>query len=289
MTDIDLAVASCRVLPEPDPDAAPLAAALAKAGLRAEVLAWDDPEVDWSRARACVLRSTWNYPEHPQAFRRWCESCADQTQLWNPLSAVTWNLHKGYLLDLEAAGVPTTPTELVGEGSTESLASILARRAWDDVVVKPAVSAGSYCTQRVRAAEGEVEGPGEAHLRALAARGDVLIQLYLQSVEDYGERALVWIDGELSHAVRKTVRWAGQDEQVSEAQPISDAEAALAERALAVVEGELLYARVDVAPGPDGPPLVMELELIEPSLFFPQRPAALERYVDGIVRRLQAL
>jgi hypothetical protein len=106
-------------------------------------------------------------------------------------------------------------------------------------------------------------------------------------VEGHGERALVWIDGELTHAVRKSPRFEGQDETVSsEAMEISSAEAALALRTLGAVDGPLLYARVDVALGPDGEPVVMELELVEPSLFFPQCGHALERFVAGIRRRL---
>ena len=114
----------------------------------------------------------------------------------------------------------------------------------------------------------------------------MLVQPYLPSVEGHGERALVWIDGEFTHAVRKTPRFADGIEQVSEALPISAAEHALGTAALAGLESELLYARVDVAPGADGAPVVMELEMIEPSLFLLQSPVALARLVDAVVRRL---
>ena len=152
------------------------------------------------------------------------------------------------------------------------------------VVVKPAVSGSSSPTPRARPAH---PTPGEMHLRTLAADGDVLIQPYLASVESHGERALIWIDGELTHAVRKTPRWDGDDENVSQsAVAITDEEADLARRALAVVDGPILYGRVDVAPGPSGTPLVMELELVEPSLYFSQGPSALDRLVAGILRLL---
>ena len=114
----------------------------------------------------------------------------------------------------------------------------------------------------------------------------MLVQPYLPSVEDHGERALVWIDGAFTHAVRKTPRFAGGVEQVSDALPISAAELATGTAALAGFGDEMLYARVDVAPGPDGVPVVMELELVEPSLFLLQSPAALERLVAGVARRL---
>jgi len=154
---------------------------------------------------------------------------------------------------------------------------------WKGVVIKPAISAASLRTELVRRHE---SNKGETHLRSLVTNGDALVQLFLPSVEDYGERALVWVDGELTHSVRKSHRFDGDDEAVSSAMPITPAERQLAAQAIDAVEGELLYARIDVAPGPAGEPVVMELELIEPSMFFPQEPAALRRLVAGIQRRL---
>jgi hypothetical protein len=284
---MDIALATCLRLPEPDHDAAPLAAALAAAGIDARPLAWDDPAADWSRARMTVLRSTWNYPEQPDRFLAWAERAARVSHLCNPLPVVRFGLHKGYLLGLERRGVPIAPTVLVARGARTTLAELLSERGWSDVVVKPAVSAASFRTLRV--------GPrdlaaGEAHLRALAAERDVLVQCYLPSVESHGERALVWIDGELTHAVRKSPRFAGESESVSAgAVPIAPAEAELARRAIDAVDPPPVYARVDVAPGLDGSPVLMELELIEPSLFFPQAPRALARFVAALERKLARL
>jgi hypothetical protein len=283
---LDVALVSCLELPEPDPDAAPLATALAAAGIEAEVLAWDDGAADWSRARLTVLRSTWNYPPHLDAFLEWAERASVVSELWNPLPTVRWNTHKGYLLELESEGIPIAPTVLLPRGSATTLEEVRAERGWNEVVVKPVVSAASAHTRRVGPAE---LGSGETHLSELLADRDVLIQRYLPSVEDHGERALVWIDGELTHAVRKSVRFEGQDESVSTtAVAISAAEAELSRRSLAAVDGPLLYARVDVAPGPEGDPVLMELELVEPSLFFPQHPPALERFVAAVRRRLDS-
>jgi len=283
---LDVALVTCAELPEPDPDARPLSAALEAAGLSAELLAWDDPAVDWTRARTTVLRSAWNYPQQRERFLAWAERTASVSELWNPLPVVRWNTHKGYLVELEQAGLPVAPTMLVPRGASVVLAGILEERGWDEVVIKPAVSAASFRTRRISRLDAE---EGQRHLQALLVDGDVLVQRYLPSVEGYGERALVWIDGELTHAIRKSPRFEGQDESVSgEAMPISPAEAALARRVVAAVRGKLLYARIDVAPGPDGDPVLMELELVEPSLFFPQGPSALERFVSGIVRRLEA-
>jgi len=283
---LDVALASCRVLPEPDPDAEPLRRALDAAGLRSEVLAWDDAASDWSRARMTVLRSTWNYPPYRDAFLEWAGRVSAVSALWNPLPVVRWNTYKGYLLELERRGVPIAPTVLLERGSPQTLRAIRRERGWTDVVVKPAVSAASFMTHRFGPGPSDAEA-GEAHLRRLLVERDVLVQRYLPSVETHGERALVWIDGELTHAVRKSPRFEGQDESVSrESIGISGAEADLARRVVDHVDGALLYARIDVAPGPDGTPVLMELELVEPSLFFPQHPPALARFVEGIRRRL---
>jgi hypothetical protein len=117
-------------------------------------------------------------------------------------------------------------------------------------------------------------------------RRTCLVQPYLPGVKGYGERSLVFVDGELTHAVRKAPRFGGQDESVSAALPISASERALALRAVAAAPGALLYARADVAPGPDGAPVLMELELIEPSLFFDRSRAALDRFVAAVLARL---
>ncbi len=280
---MDLTIATCHELPEPDPDAAPLAAALSAAGIRSQVLAWDDPAADWSEAGVTLFRSTWNYPQYPRQFLEWVEHTATCGPMWNPAEVVRWNVHKGYLSELAEAGLPVTPTVLVARGSDQTLQSIMLEQGWTRAVVKPAISAASYRTLLVNGADSV---RGEQHLRLLAADGDALVQDYLESVEGYGERALVWIDGEVTHSVRKTPRWDGEDECVSAAQPVTDAEASLAQDAVAAVPAPLLYARIDVAPGAAGQPVLMELELIEPSLFFPQHPPALARYVEGIRRRL---
>lgn len=280
---IDVALVTCANLPEPDFDAEPLCRSFEAAGIEAEIRAWDDPAASWSDAGISVLRSCWNYPRQVDRFLAWAERTARVTALWNPVEVVRWNVHKGYLLELERAGVPVTPTVLVRRGAEPGLGALMAGRGWERAVVKPAVSAASWRTIRVDRATAD---EGDRHLREITRERDALVQPYLQSVEGHGERALVWIDGELTHAVRKSPRFAGGDESVSEAVAISPSEADVAEQAVAAVGRPLLYARIDVAPGPGGSPCVMELELIEPSLFFPQCPDACERFVRAVRRRL---
>jgi glutathione synthase/RimK-type ligase-like ATP-grasp enzyme len=277
-----IALVTCRNLPEPDPDQELLLSALRRAGVSAEMLAWDDPEADPGAYDLCVLRSCWNYYEDPDAFLGWVRETSARSRLANPVEIVRWNLDKRYLQDLERAGVQVIPTVRLRKGEPADLAAILRSRGWDDVVVKPAVSAASFRTRRFRAGQ---SSEGQSFLERLVRERDAMVQRHTPGFEDPGERALVWIDGELTHAVRKSPRFEGGAEQVSEALPLSREERALAEKAIARVEGELLYARVDVVADADGTLLVSELELMEPSLFLLQNPPALERFVRAIARR----
>ncbi|MBK7875754.1 MAG: hypothetical protein IPJ77_08385 [Planctomycetes bacterium] len=278
-----LRIATCTPLPEPDVDEDLLLAALRARGVDARMAAWNDPREDWDARVPTLIRSTWDYIHHLDEFRAWLARAERVAPVWNPRGIVERNLHKGYLLELERRGIPITPTELLERGTNASLDALRARRGWDAVVIKPAVGAGSFATRRFEPREAEL---AQHFLRDSLRERDVLVQPWLSSVDGHGERACVWIDGAFTHAVRKTPRLSGQEESVSVAIPIEPAELALGEKVLAPIAKELLYARVDIAPGLDGRPCLMELELVEPSLFLTQHPPALARLVDAIARRL---
>lgn len=279
MDTYDVTIATCRPLPEPDPDQAPLVGALQRAGLSVRVCAWHDRQVDWERGRVTLLRSTWNYYRQRERFVAWAEHVAQVSELYNPLEVVRWNSHKRYLIELARQGVPVVPTELVDRGSTRSLAEICAARGWSRVVVKPAVSAGSFDTHVVESA-GESEPFDD-----LVARRDTLVQPYVDAVDTYGERSVIVIDGQITHSVKKHPRFAGQDESVTGPHEPAAAERALADAALSQLDQPLLYARVDMVPDADGQPMLAELELIEPSLFFRFSDEALSRMVDALADR----
>lgn len=270
-----LRVATCVTLPEVDVDAAPLAAALAAAGIEAELLAWDDPAVDWDLPIPTILRSTWNYALDVTGFLAWVDRVAAAAPLWNPPDIVRGNVHKRYLVELAARGVGVVPTTLVERGQTVALPS-------RKIVIKPEVGAGSLGARVFEPGDPEAA----RHLAALTAIGAALVQPYLDSVDDYGERSLVWIDGALSHAIRKTPRFAGDDERVDGPFPIADDERALAEAALAPVADRILYGRVDLARDEANRPVVMELELVEPSLFFARQPGSADRFAAALRKRL---
>ena len=281
----DVRLATAARLPAPDPDTDLVADELARRGIDVAVTQWDDPSVDWPATGLVVIRSTWDYHLRRDEFLAWARATEAATTLWNPAEVVAWNSHKGYLLDLERRGVPVVPTWLVRAGTATDLADGCRRRGWDTVVVKPAVSIGALGTGRF-AADDPAAG---RHLDALLAAGDVLVQPLLAEIEE-GERSLVHLGGELSHAVDK--RPAAGEYRIHEefggsvhAHEPTDAERSVARRCLAAVEHRLPYARVDLVASDDGP-LVMELELIEPSLFLPQAPAGVERFAQVVADHL---
>lgn len=270
-----VAIATCLQIPEPDDDEALLMAALAEAKVPARVLAWDDETVDWDAPRLTVIRSTWNYYLRPGAFLAW--AWRRGARLVNAPDIVQRNHHKSYLRDLEATGVPVVPTLWIARGAP--VGEALRETGWTDIVVKPAVSAGSYKTRRLSGRPFD-----EALLSELVAAGDTMVQPYIASVDTYGERSLICIDGEVTHAIRKNPRFHGGFERVTSVE-IADDERALARRILERVNGSPLYARVDLVRDDGGRPMLGELELIEPSLFLRQSPAALARFVTAIARR----
>ena len=291
-----LRVATCRTLPEPDADAAPLAAALAAAGFDAELVAWDDPAADWDAPVPTIVRSTWNYALDVHGFLAWIERVGARAPLWNPPDVLRGNVHKRYLHELAARGVPVIPTRLVERGATLDLARAADELGTTRLVIKPEVGAGSLGArvfELARPAGADTGGVADAgaraaaHLTDLTSRGAALVQPYIASVDDYGERSLVWIDGELSHAIRKAPRFVGDAESVTGPFPIADDERAVAVAALAPYAERILYGRVDLARDASGQPLVMELELVEPSLFFARQPGSAERYAAALRRRLR--
>jgi len=292
-----VALATCKNIPEPDLDEPLLVGALERAGVPTRVLAWDDEAVDWTAPRLVVIRSTWNYYLHPHTFLTWANRQDDRLtnasdradwpdeRLLNPSNVVEWNHHKRYLRELAASGLPVVPTLWLRKGSTEDFKALFAERGWNDVVVKPAVSAGSHRTSRLIGPSFDIDAISE-----LVATGDAMAQPYVSSVETYGERSLVWIDGEITHAIRKSPRFAGGNESVSEVMTIADDERRLATEVLArkTILGAPLYARVDMVRDAGGAPMLSEVELIEPSLFLKQSPAAKDRLVSAIARRFRA-
>lgn len=273
-----------------DEDLAPLQAACADAGIEATPLAWDDPTVSWSRFDAVLLRSTWDYMDRRKEFLAWCARIDAIVPLWNAPDVVRWNTDKRYLADLARAGVPVIPSHFLAPGDDPT-----AFPALDEFVVKPTVGAGSRDCRRYTAAERDL---ASAHVAALLEQGrHVLVQPYQLAVDEHGETALLFFGGEFSHAIRKAPLLQRQAEPTRAlfaperigARTPSAAEREVARRALAALPfGSLPYARVDLLPSADGP-LLLELELTEPSLFLAYGPGAADRFAAVLQRSLTPL
>lgn len=267
MAHPDLAFVTFDERPGVDDDDQPLEAALAALGLGVVAVSWSDPAFDWSRPRAAVVRSTWDYHLRRDDFVAWAAACDARTPLWNPPDVLAWNTHKSYLQRIRSMGVPVVDTELVPCGTDLDLGALLAERGWSRAVVKPAVSIGSWRTIEVRA---PVTPDDAGFARALARERDVLVQPFVATVETSGERCLVAVEGEVVHAVRKQPRFSRAERAAPSVEPADPAldERALAHDVLAAAGASSLpYARVDMARDEAGRPVLMELELTEPRLY----------------------
>lgn len=279
-----------------DDDMAPLLDAFAAAGADAAAVDWDDDRVEWPRHDMAILRSTWNYVQRLPDFLAFVDRAAARTRLFNPPEVVRWNVDKHYLADLARAGIATVPGAFIepGDDAGSKLDAFLGRHVTArDFVVKPAVGAGSRDAMRhPRAARDAIV----AHVRRLqSAQRSVLVQPYLDSVDSDGETALLFFDGAFSHAIRKgpllkagagSTRALFAPEHITPREPAAD-ELALAATVLDAIPfpGPLLYARVDLIRAGDGTPRLLELELVEPSVFVPFADGAAARFVHAALAR----
>ncbi|HEX6613513.1 MAG TPA: hypothetical protein VF022_06605 [Rhodanobacteraceae bacterium] len=292
-----IALVSARGARKLDEDLPPLKQALEAVGAQVTIARWDDPKVDWSSFDLALLRSTWDYAKRLPEFLQWIERAAACTRLLNPPEVVRWNTDKHYLAQLHGAGVPVVPSTFVGPGEDAPRALDAFLQAYpdaQDVVVKPSVGAGSKDAQRHAR---DSRKAMLAHLKRLLDAGrSALMQPYLPSVDAHGETALLFFDGEYSHAIRKgplLARGAAPAaglfavEQITPREP-SGAERELAQRALAAIpfERPLLYARVDLIHDESGAPGLLELELTEPSVFLAHAAGSAERFARAILGRL---
>lgn len=300
-----LALATCAELPDLAPDDQPLRDALAARGVATDVVVWDDPTVDWSAYPHVLIRSTWDYTDRPTQFADWTRRVERTSTLLNPGDVVAWNIDKAYLRDLEQRGVPIVPTIwLDPERNLDARAIHTRFPAFGDFVIKPTVSAGSRDTGRYDAGVTPSRSLAITHAKNLLAVGRrVMLQRYLTRVDTAGETALVYVDGELSHTVRKGASLAGPyragekegvmfREKVVDARDATEQERAVADQVVAELRAifpdraPLLYTRVDLIPDDDDNPVVLEVELAEPSFFFEDAPGSAERFADAVAARL---
>ncbi len=292
-----IALVTAREAQALDEDLPPLTDALHHAGVEVHVVPWDAAR-DWSHFDMLLLRSTWDYMARLTEFLSWAEQASRAAPLVNSLVTVRWNIDKHYLGTLAAAGVPVVPTTFMEPGADAAamLERFLATDVCAEFVIKPAIGAGSRDAQR-HGRDSRTAAVAHAQ-RLLTAGRSILVQPYLARVDEEGEAALIFFGGEFSHSIRKGAllrAGAGATTGLFAAETIS-ARAALADelelarRALAAVPcGAPLYARVDLLRDGAGAPRLLELELIEPSLFFAHAPGAAARFAAIIRATWQAV
>ncbi|HEX6388154.1 MAG TPA: hypothetical protein VFZ89_01865 [Solirubrobacteraceae bacterium] len=270
-------LATCAEMPAGDEDEQELVAALRDGGHEPAWATWDDETVDWDAFDVTLVRSTWDYQTRREEYVAWARRVP---RLHNPAAVLEWNTDKRYLTELREGGLPVVPTIFCPPGTLLPLLEA-------EVVVKPTVSAGSRDTARFK--EDEERG-AEMLLKSIHRSGRTgMVQPYIPSVDSRGETALLYFGGAFSHAIQKAplLRRGGAPtdglfapETITPRAP-TPRERAVADRVVAWVAqrfgGPLAYARIDLVEGPGGGPLVLELELTEPSLFFLHAPGAAAR------------
>jgi glutathione synthase/RimK-type ligase-like ATP-grasp enzyme len=291
-----LVAAACPAFPDLHDDWPLLRSALARRGVESDAAVWSDPDVDWSAYDLVLANGAWDNIHHADAFLRWVEHVSGRlgVPVVNSPAVLRWNIDKRYLLDLERAGVPVVPTIWVEP------ARHAAAPAEDDlelpggeIVVKPSVSGGGFQTARYRPDE---HRRARHHVADLVATGrTAMVQPYQQRVDEVGEVGLIFLGGAFSHAMHKDPMipaGAGPTTSLIEYQVVtpasaSDAQVALGHAAVAAAEqllGPTAYARVDTVMGDDGQPLLLELEMLDPVLFFDTDPAGAERFADVLTK-----
>jgi glutathione synthase/RimK-type ligase-like ATP-grasp enzyme len=256
-------------LPNLDPHDRLVARRLDELGFSVGGAVWSDPNVDWGSSRLCVLRSTWDYHEHPARFFAWLGNVAARTTVRNEPNLVRWNAHKFYLHDLAARGVPIVQTAWLRRGAPANVEALCAALESDELIIKPAYGASSSLVLHVRAGADERER-GQAHLDRLLRAQDVLVQPFLHALDAYPERALMFVNGAFTHAVSKTPYQRALPTGEAGDAPLVEAasdEVDVATRAIRSLPERPLFARVDLVRDDRHRACVLELELIEPTLF----------------------
>ena len=262
---------------------------LQQRGVRVDEVSWRDPHADWDQYKLVVIRSPWDYQQSCSQFLDVLARIdASRANLQNPLKVVRWNVEKTYLRDLQNSGITIVPTAWLQSPTVAELTNLFQQLNADQVVVKPFIGAGATDTFWLNSDS----SPELLQLIETLYQGRLaLAQPFVESVLSYGEISLTFFGGEYSHTVLKTPKTGDfrvQEEHGGIIHRIDpDPEIiAFARRSLAAVQSDLLYARVDLVFLENQQPAIMELELIEPSLYLSYDEESPERFADAIEARL---
>ena len=284
-----VALVTCREALGIDYDMPLLLEVVRAAGIAVDEVCWDDESIDWSMYDHVVIRSTWDYHRRYNEFMQWVRSVSSVSTMSNSLDVITWNTDKHYLAEVAAMGLPVVPTVFIEPGHDDWPDQVHDLLAHGDVVVKPAISAGSNDTERhsnINAAQQHIS-------ELLSAQRSVMLQPYMDDVDVDSETGLVFIDGKFSHAFAKGALLAQEknmsgglyaEEEIGVRQPTAE-QLLIGERAVKWLTsrfGKLLYARVDLLPTARGP-VIIEIELTEPSLYLLLHPGAAAELANALI------
>lgn len=260
-------------------------------GLVVDRKSWDDLDFNWSNTRSVIFRSTWDYFDRFTEFKYWLEKIKSQTLFINPQELVFWNVDKKYLLDLEEKGVKIVPTHFVALETEENLKDIADKNNWQEIVIKPTVSASAKDTHRLTYSDLEKTSVQDM-FRELYRQQSMMVQPFLGRVLEEGELSVIVIGDKVTHAVRKVAK-SGDYRVQSDfggSVRLEEPDAAaidFAERVVRLCPAKPLYARVDLIRNDQGDWNLGEMELIEPELWFRLQPNAAEALAWSIKEYLK--
>ncbi|MCM3660915.1 hypothetical protein M3148_07910 [Georgenia satyanarayanai] len=294
-------LATCLDHPDLDQGEEGLPDALAERGIEPRVAAWDDESVDWTEAGIVVLRAVHNYASRRPDFLTWTKGIR---KLLNSADTVEWNTDKHYLQELGRRGMPTIDTVWLEPEQNLSKHQVHTRfPSLGDFVVKPAISSGSRDTGRYTARDATSRMHAIQHAYGLLQEGRaVMVQRYVESVDERGETALIYLNGVLSHVVEKEPMLLGPQaaadapgDEVAVSRYATEAELRVGEQARAAIHGyiksrmgrdaQLLFSRIDMVEGDNGEPSVMEVSLVDASLYLGAVDDAVDGFADAIASR----
>ena len=262
----------------------PEAGALIAAGAEVEPIAWTAAG-DLSAYDLVVPLIVWGYHlDYPRWLGLLDRAEAERWTLLNPPALLRWNGDKAYLAELAERGVATVPTLAVDSCCDADIEEARRRFGSEWLVIKPPISASANGTHRL--------GPND-DLPADSRRRPMIIQPLIEEIARTGEFSLMLFDGDYSHAVikrPKTGDFRVQEYLGGVTAPCKAPPAGaipLAQAALAAAPAKAAYARVDIVPDDEGVLRIMELELIEPSLFLDHAPDGGAAFSRSILSRVQ--
>ena len=238
-------------------------------GFEVSDVVWNKPEINWEEYDMVLIRSTWDYHQHIEAWKQWLQMLTEKkVKVWNPAETILWNMHKTYLKDLEQKGIQIVPTIFVERGENANLKEILEEQNWWKAVVKPAISLDAFQTWQTDLATAELQ---QANFEALVAKRDVMIQPFMPEIQTTGEYSFMFFGGEYSHTVLKsnpTGDFRIQENYGGLKQLVFPSPSLISQTQsiLQSIDLPQYYVRVDVIER-SGELFLMEIELIEPSLF----------------------